>query len=161
MSEPAVARLLPPQTELAAPFWQGCRAGELRLQHCAACDRFQFYPRIVCTGCGATPLAWQAVSGRGRIASFTVVRRALSAAYEAPYVVALIDLEEGPRLMSNIVDTDVGAVAGMQAGPTDEWKPARVEVGARVEVQFEPWGADWVLPVFRVAHGDQLGASRS
>lgn len=160
MSEPAVARLLPPDTELAAPFWQGCRAGELRLQHCAACNRFQFYPRIVCTGCGATALTWQAVSGRGRIASFTVVRRPLSAAYEAPYVVALIDLEEGPRLMSNIVDTDVSE-AGKQAGRTDEWKPARVVVGARVEVQFEPWGADRVLPVFRIAHGDQLGANRS
>lgn len=151
MSAPPVARLLPPETELAAPFWEGCRAGELRLQHCAACDRFQFYPRIVCTDCGGSRLAWRAVSGRGRIASFTVVRRGLSPAYPAPYVVALIDLEEGPRLMSNIVSPEMGPEVGADAGPDGDAEPARVVVGARVEVQFEPWGADWMLPVFRLA----------
>lgn len=136
MSAPELSKVLPKETELSMPFWEGCRAGELRLQHCAGCDRFQFYPRIVCTGCGRGGLAWRAVSGRGRVASFSVVRRGLSPAYVAPYVVALIDLDEGPRLMSNIVDTD----------------PAAVAVGDRVEVQFESWGDDHVLPVFRVAN---------
>lgn len=153
MSAPAPARILPPETELAAPFRAGCRAGELRLQHCEACDRLQFYPRIVCTRCGGRQLTWRAVSGRGRIASFTVVRRGLSPAYEAPYVVALIDLEEGPRMMSNVI--------GTEPGPDLDTKPAALVVGARVEVQFEPWGEDHMLPVFKVANGDPLGAETS
>ena len=102
------------------------------MQRCEQCARFQFYPRIVCSHCGADSLAWQAVSGRGRVASFTVVRRGISPAYQAPYVVALVDLEEGVRLMSNVVGCD----------------PEQVSVGDAVAVRFESWGAEHVLPVF-------------
>ncbi|MEH6581221.1 MAG: Zn-ribbon domain-containing OB-fold protein [Halioglobus sp.] len=132
MNAPELSRILPPETEISLPFWDGCRSGELRMQHCDDCDRFQFYPRIFCTHCGGNKLSWRAVSGGGRIASYTVVRRGISSAYTAPYVVALIDLEEGPRMMSNVVDCD----------------PDTVVVGAAVDVQFEPWGADYSLPVF-------------
>ena len=132
MSAEELQRILPPDTEISRPFWQGCREGELRLQHCADCDRFQFYPRIVCSHCGSSALAWQAVSGAGRIASYSVVRRGISRAYTAPYVVALIDLDEGPRMMSSIVGAE----------------PEAVSIGAAVNVRFETWGADYVLPVF-------------
>ena len=131
MSAEELQRILPPDTEISRPFWQGCREGELRLQHCADCDRFQFYPRIVCSHCGRSAIAWQAVSGAGRIASYSVVRRGISRAYTAPYV-ALIDLDEGPRMMSSIVGAE----------------PEAVSIGAAVNVRFEPWGADYVLPVF-------------
>ncbi len=132
MNAPGVTRIQPRATEIAGPYWEGCRAGELRMQRCDRCEQFQFYPRIVCSHCGAGELTWQAVSGRGRVASFTVVRRGISPAYPAPYVVALIDLAEGVRMMSNLVDCD----------------PDQVKVGAAVDVRFESWGAEHVLPVF-------------
>jgi uncharacterized OB-fold protein len=135
VNAPDIARVQPPATEIARPYWEGCRAGELRVQRCEQCARFQFYPRVVCSHCGAQSLAWQAVSGRGRVASFTVVRRGISPAYQAPYVVALIDLEEGVRLMSNVVGCD----------------PDQVSVGDAVAVRFESWGAEHVLPVFAPA----------
>lgn len=134
MNAPDVARILPPETEVSRPFREGCRVGELRLQRCDACGRFQFYPRDICSHCSGDGLSWQAVSGRGRIASFTVVRRGISPAYPAPYVVALVDLEEGPRMMSSVVGCE----------------PEAVTVGAAVAVKFEDWGADHVLPVFRL-----------
>ena len=81
---------------------------------------------------GAAAPEWRAVSGAGRVASFSVVRRGMSPAYAAPYVVALIDLDEGPRMMSSIVGSS----------------PESVAVGATVDVKFEDWGAEHVLPVF-------------
>jgi uncharacterized OB-fold protein len=129
-----MARILPPLTELAKPYWEGCREGVLRLQRCSACDRHQFYPRNICSHCGGGKLEWDTVSGQGKIASFTTVHRAISDSYTAPYTVALIDLEEGPRMMSNIVDTD----------------PHSVVIGAAVIVDFETWSEDISLPVFRL-----------
>ncbi len=87
-----MSRTLPPVTTLSEPWFAGCRAGRLRLQHCADCQRFQFYPRILCADCGSRALAWRDSSGLGRIASFTVVRRAVSAAYDTPFVAVLVDL---------------------------------------------------------------------
>ena len=135
MNAPDMPKILPPETEVSRPYWEGCRAGELRMQYCAACDRYQFYPRIVCSHCGGGELSWRAVSGRGRIASFSVVRRAISPAYVAPYVVALVELAEGPCMMSTIIDCE----------------PEDVAVGAEVTVAFEPWGPEHVLPVFKLA----------
>jgi uncharacterized OB-fold protein len=133
MNTPELAKILPPDTELSRPFWNGCRHNELRIQLCADCDCFQFYPRTICSHCDSNNLSWRAVSGRGRIASFTVVRRGISHAYTAPYVVALIDLDEGPRMMSNIVGSD----------------PETIAIGDAVDVQFEQWGEDYLLPVFK------------
>ena len=82
----------------------------------------------MCSHCGSRALNWRAVSGKGRIASFTVVRRGVSSAYEAPYVVALIDLQEGPRMMSQIVE--------LNPDTTD------LRVGAEVEVSFAVWFFD-------------------
>lgn len=135
MTAPDAPRILPPDTALSRPYWEGCRAGELRLQRCSACERFQFYPRIVCSHCGADELQWRPVSGRGTIASFTVVRRGISPAYTAPYVVALIDLVEGPRMMSAVVGCEHGEIC----------------TGAAVAVRFESWGGDTVMPVFAPA----------
>ena len=132
MDAPKIPRIQPPETEVSRPFWEGCIAGELRLQYCRSCARYQFYPRIICSHCGAGEPEWRAVSGAGHIASFSVVRRGISRAYPAPYVVALIDLDEGPRMMSSIVDAS----------------PELVTVGAAVDVKFENWGAEHVLPVF-------------
>jgi uncharacterized OB-fold protein len=129
-----VTRILPSPTPLSEPYWQGCRDGVLRLQHCTGCGRYQFYPRNLCSHCSGRELAWRDASGRGRVATFTVVRRGVSPAYEAPYIVALIDLAEGPRMMSWLVDTE----------------PEDVVIGAPVTVDFEAWSDDVSMPVFRL-----------
>ncbi|MEQ8857076.1 MAG: Zn-ribbon domain-containing OB-fold protein [Pseudomonadales bacterium] len=128
-------RIEPTPTPLSEPYWAGCRAGELRLQHCEGCRRHQFYPRLMCSHCGSRDLSWQQASGRGTVASFTVVRRGVSAAYPAPYVVALIDLPEGVRMMSTLVDVD----------------PESVRIGDPVQVAFESVNEVIALPVFRPA----------
>jgi len=128
---------LPPVNAESAPFWDACRAGELHLQRCAACSRWQFYPRLLCTACGGRELAWQQASGKARLATFTIVRRAVSAAYEddVPYVVALVKLEEGPTMMSNVVDCD----------------PEALEIGMPLEVTFEAYTDEITVPQFRPA----------
>ena len=128
-------RTLPRPTPTSQPWFDGCRAGELRLQYCGACREYQFYPRTLCVKCGQREPEWRSASGRGRIASFTVVRRGVSEAYPTPYVVALIDLAEGPRLMSMIVDAEV----------------EQVSVGAAVAVDFQAWSEDTSMPVFRLS----------
>lgn len=127
-------RTLPPMTALNQPWFEGCAEGVLRLQQCRHCGQHQFYPRTLCSHCGAAEPDWVNASGRGTIASFSIVRRAISKAYEAPYVVALIDLEEGPRMMSNIVDCD----------------PEAVTIGQAVSVTFKAWSEAITLPVFTV-----------
>ena len=131
-----LTRTQPRPTATSEPYWQGCAEGELRVQYCLGCEQYQFYPRIVCSKCGATALEWRPASGEGRIASFTVVRRGVSAAYEAPYVVALIDLEEGVRMMSQVA----------MANPDD----AGLKVGARVRVAFADWSGEVTVPVFEL-----------
>jgi uncharacterized OB-fold protein len=103
------------------------------LQRCLDCERFQFYPRILCCHCGGRRLEWRAVSGRGRVASYTVVHRAVSAAYATPATILLVDLDEGPRMMSSLVGDDAAAV----------------QVGDAVSVEFQPWSEGVALPVFR------------
>lgn len=134
---PEVTRISPRPTAVSEPYWRGCAEGELRLQRCASCSSYQFYPRIVCVACGGDELQWARATGKGHVASFTVVRRGVSAAYEAPYVIALIDLEEGVRLMSQIVMPD----------PGDD----RLRVGAAVSVTFEKWSSDVTVPLFELA----------
>ena len=125
-----------PETEA---FWQGCRDGVLLLQRCRDCGHLQYYPRAVCTGCLSSNLDWRRASGRGRIHSFTTVHRALSPAFEddLPYVVAVIELEEGPRMVSRLRNCDT----------------TRVSIDLPVEVAFERVNAECVLPVFRPAAG--------
>lgn len=127
-------KALPQPTALSAPYWRAAREGRLVVQRCESCGHAQFYPRSLCTRCSSERLAWSACSGRGRVKTFTVIRRAVSAAYEAdvPYVVALIELEEGPTLMSNVV-----ACA-----------PEALRIGASVRVRFDAWSADVSVPVF-------------
>lgn len=129
-----MSRILPPTTALTEPYWEGCKAGELKLQRCTACGKHQFYPRTLCSHCSAATLEWIGACGAGTVASFTVVRRGISDAYPAPYIVALVDLAEGPRMMSNIVDAE----------------PEQVFVGATVAVDFSAWSEDISLPVFRL-----------
>jgi uncharacterized OB-fold protein len=96
----------------SAPFWQAAREHRLVIMHCRLCDRHFFYPRALCPHCHASVVEWTPASGRGTIYTFTIARRPAGPAFkpDVPYVVALVELEEGPRLMSNIVTEDVDSI---------------------------------------------------
>jgi hypothetical protein len=94
-----------------APFWDAVAAGRLDIQRCRSCRRQVFYPRSLCRHCGGLDLEWVTVSGTGTVYSFTVVHRAPAEFQaEAPYVVALVELEEGVRMLTRLVDVEPAAV---------------------------------------------------
>ena len=126
---------LPAITEEGAPYWEGCRAGELRVQRCTACARLHFPPSILCPHCLAEGGEWVALSGRGRIYSFIIVHRPQHPAFfeDVPYNVAIIELDEGIRLHSTIRDC-----------PNDE-----LSIGMPVEVVFDRVNDEVTLPRFR------------
>ena len=125
-------RPLPRPTELSEPFWAGCREGVLRVQRCEDCGHLVFVPRPMCPSCQHTELTWVDSAGQGRVYSFTVVHRAPSPSFEVPYVVAIIELEEGWHMLSNIVDC-----------PVDE-----VRVDMPVQVTFREMSEEITLPYF-------------
>jgi len=94
-----------------AQFWAAAAEGRLLIQHCPSCGSRQFYPRPICIACGSDP-AWEEASGRGRLHTFTIVRQNGAEPFrsELPYVVAMIDLEEGPRMMGNVTGCQVDDV---------------------------------------------------
>lgn len=128
-------KFFPRPTPESAPFWQGCQDQKLLLQYCTVCGTHQFYPRVICANCMSEQLEWREASGRGTVETYTVVTRAVSEAYAAdvPYVIALITLEEGPRMMSNVIGCDVESV----------------KCGVAVEVVFERWSAEITMPKFQ------------
>lgn len=95
---------LPPEDEVTRPWWDGTRRRQLLLQRCRRCDRYQHPPRPLCTGCGATTLDFVPSEGTGRLLSFTVVHRPADPSRPAGYVVGVVALDEGPVLLTNIVD---------------------------------------------------------
>jgi len=96
---------VPDPDEIEAPFHAAAARGELLYQRCPACDHAQFYPRGLCTACGATP-EWATASGRGEVYTFTIVRQNHARAFrdELPYAVAMIALEEGVQMMGRVTD---------------------------------------------------------
>lgn len=132
----AYEKPLPVIDNESRPFWEGCQAGRLMLQHCANCGEWVYYPRALCTACHSERLEWEEASGEGVIHTFTVCHRGAGAAFadEIPYVVALIDLAEGPRMLSNIVGID----------------PESVRIGQHVRVTFEKATEEVTLPKFKV-----------
>ena len=101
-AEDATRKPLPTPDADTAAFWRGLRDGGLLLQHCADCGHVQYYQQGMCRACGRENLAHRAASGRGRVHSFSVVHRAPGPAFKAdvPYAVLLVELEEGPRMIS-------------------------------------------------------------
>ena len=112
------------------PFWQAAAEGRLLLKFCRDCGRTHWYPRALCPHCHSTALDWREAGGRGTVYSFTVVRRA-----EPPYVLALVRLDEGTTLLTNVVDCD----------------PDSVRIDQRVEVCFRPAPEGRSMPHFRPA----------
>jgi uncharacterized OB-fold protein len=128
-------RHLPRPTPLSQPWWDACRKGELLLQRCSGCGHAQFYPRIICTACGHDAVEWVRASGLGTILSYTVIRHPVSPAYQAdvPYILALVELEEGAVMMSTIADCE----------------PEVATIGMPVEVSFEKWTDTITMPRFQ------------
>lgn len=100
------------RTALNAPYLDGLSEGVLRLQFCTICATYQFYPRPLCLACGASAPEWRQVSGRGRLYAISWLAMAPSAPFKPalPYAIALVDLEEGPRMMAHIRDADAPAI---------------------------------------------------
>ena len=103
-------------------YWDACRKGELLLQRCDSCRQYQFYPRGICANCWSGDVQWVKSSGKGTVWTFTVTRqnRTPGFAEEVPYVLALVELDEGVKMFSNVVDCD----------------PDQVRIGMPVEVTF-------------------------
>lgn len=130
-------RYEPRPTEVSAPFWDATREGRLLLQWCVPCDRAIFFPRSVCPGCLGTDLEWRPASGNGTVHAVTVEHRPQNPllADRAPYAVALVDLAEGVRMLTNV----------MGCPPHD------VTVGMAVRVTWEPLSDGRQLPMFEPA----------
>lgn len=127
-------RPLPTPTPETEHFWDGARAGELRLQRCDDCGHVYFPPRPFCPACASRAVSVFAASGRGRLESYVISHRP-HRAFEPPYAIALVALEEGPRLMSNIVEC--------------EQTPEALILDMPLEVVFEAQNDEITLPLFR------------
>ena len=126
---------IPIPDNASQPFWEGARNHKLLLQRCRDCGLHLFFPQSYCRTCLSENIEWFEASGKGRIHSFTVVHRPPNHTFEedVPYVVAIIKLDEGPRMMSNIVEV----------------QPERVHVDMPVEVTFDDISSTVSLPKFR------------
>lgn len=135
----AKAALLPAPTEVDAPFWEGLREGELRLQQCTACQAYQYPPETFCYECGSTALEWHVASGLGTVYSFITVHQRYHAAFvdDLPYNVSIVELDEGPRILSNVI--------GM---PSES-----VTVGMRVQASPQPLTEEQSALYFERAEG--------
>jgi len=119
----------------ARPFWDGANDARLMIQYCDDCHKHVFYPRVACPHCFSERLSWVQASGRGTVYSYTVVYNNAPSAFapDVPYVVAVIQLAEGVRMLSNIVQCDLDGL----------------RCDMPVEVTFERLNADFTLPKFR------------
>lgn len=129
---------LPRLGTLARQFWDFCRGHELRMQFCGNCNHWIWYPRAWCPNCGRRDtIHWKRLSGKGKVYSFTVIRQVINNSpsfnKDIPFVIALIELDEGPRIYSNIINV----------------KPEEVNIGDRVEVYFEDITDSISLPKFK------------
>ena len=130
---------LPVLQPWSEPFWEGTRAHKLLIQECQACGVKIFYPRKACPECWSSELGWSAASGRGKVFSHTVTLGGVEAKFadDLPYVLAMVDLEEGIRMMGNVVECD----------------PEEVSIGMEVEVVFQQVTDEITLPQWRPVRG--------
>jgi uncharacterized OB-fold protein len=128
-------RIIPPITEELRPFFEGARNRQLVVQKCERCAKVRFPPAPICPECLSHDLRWTAVSGRGRVFSYSVMHRAYHPAFanKVPYALVVIELEEGGKINSNVVGIE----------------PHRLRCGMAVEVTFEQVSDEVVLPKFK------------
>jgi len=128
---------LPSPTDLSRPFWDGARAHKLVLQRCRECRTYRFTPQILCRECYSEDYDWEQVSGRGTVWSWSTIYRPQSPAFaeDVPYIEAIVELEEGPKMLTNVVGVS----------------PDGIYIGQPVEVHFEDATDEISLPKFRPA----------
>ena len=119
------------------PFWDSCRLGNLVIQRCEQCSQYQFYPRGICAHCWSNNIKWIKSSGKGTVWTYTITHqnRPPGFAEDVPYVLALVELEEGVRMFTNIVGCN----------------PRDVTIGMPVEVTFVRANDQISIPYFRPA----------
>jgi uncharacterized OB-fold protein len=137
---PKASRPLPKPTPETQHFWDGARIGELRLQRCSECQHTYFPPRPFCPSCSSRAVDVIKASGRGRLLSYIINQRP-HPAWDAPYSIAIVELDEGPRMMTNIVGCPQ--------------TPEALRLDMLLEVTFETVSDEVALPLFR-----PVGASR-
>ncbi|HUK09601.1 MAG TPA: Zn-ribbon domain-containing OB-fold protein [Stellaceae bacterium] len=126
------------ERELVAPepnpetqaFWDAAKEGKLLIKHCRACGELHYYPRAICPFCFSDQTEWRESKGRGTIYSYSVMRRA-----PVPYAIAYVTLEEGPTMMTNLVDCDFD----------------RLRIGQNVKLVFKPTQGGPPVPMFTPA----------
>ena len=130
---------LPVPDPLTKHYWDSVKSHAMQIQKCAACAKFVFYPRSVCPHCGSRDLHWTAVSGKGKVYGFAISYQKSMPGFgaEVPYTIATVELEEGVRLMTNLV--------GIAPDP------AQIKVGMDVVVQYDDVTEAVTLPKFRPA----------
>jgi hypothetical protein len=134
-------KAVPSPTPETQPYWDGATAGELRIQRCVDCRQPYFYPRPICPSCGSGNVEWFTASGDATLYSYVISHRpAPGFEAEAPYAIAVVQLAEGPRMMTSLV--------GVPA------TPEALVLDMPLRVTFEQRG-DISLPVFTPAQGSQ------
>jgi uncharacterized OB-fold protein len=129
-----MTRPLPRRTRDSVVFWDACRDHRLVLQRCVSCDEFRYFPMPGCPNCGSSEFNYEEVGQRGSLVNFTVVHAKLNPAFDVPYVLGVVELECGARMVSRIIDCD----------------PDTVEVSTMVEVVWEDEpSANTSIPAFR------------
>ncbi|MGH2628008.1 MAG: Zn-ribbon domain-containing OB-fold protein, partial [Anaerolineales bacterium] len=125
MPQDGYKKPLPTPSPESKRYWEGARSHELWLPFCRACEAFYFYPRDFCPTCFSWDIEWRKTSGRGRVYTYAIQHRAYHPAWqdELPYVTALVQLDEGPRLYTNLVGIDPD--------------PTRIHCDMPVEVTFD------------------------
>ena len=128
-----------PITPEAKPFWDGLREQKLLLPKCGACGHVFFYPRVLCPRCHAHDIGWIQASGRGKLHAFEIAYQAFNKAWKIkpPYVLAMVELAEGPRLMTNLVNV--------------EPDPKVIKCDMPVQVVFSKLTDEITLPLFEPA----------
>lgn len=131
------ALVVPVPTDVDWPYWEAARDHRLTAQRCATCERLRFFPSIGCPYCGSDAYGWTDLSGRGQIYSWIVVHAPVlpSFAEKVPYNVVLVELEEGVRMVSSLVECANDAIA----------------IAMPVEVTFRELTEEITLPIFRPA----------
>ena len=129
---------VPQPTPETKPYWDAAKRHELSIQRCTACGKHYFYPRPYCPHCLSDKTEWTTVSGKGTLLTYVINHRpAPGFENEAPYVIAIVKLDEGPHLMTNIVQV--------------EPKPENLPVGLPVEVVFDDVNDEIAVPKFKPA----------
>lgn len=128
---------IPKPTPETRPFWDGLRQHKLLIQRCNACARHFFYPRPMCPHCLSREVTCVEASGRGKLHTFVINHRApRQTPFQPPFILAVVELDEGVRMMTNIVGTDPD--------------PAKLPFDAPVQVVFDDVTTDLTLPRFRL-----------